>query len=88
MCTGRNGRPDDWREQIAALPKPPPRPTVDADLAHRAYAAVLAHCPLSPAHLRKLHERGLSEEQITRHGYATAPRTQAARLALAAEVAG
>src|SRR5688500_12782143 len=45
-----NGRPVDWREQIAALPKPAPRPMVDADLANRAYGALLVRCTLSEKH--------------------------------------
>jgi hypothetical protein len=48
-----HGRPHDWREQLAALPKPAPRPMLDADLAHRAYGALLDRRPLSAAHRRR-----------------------------------
>lgn len=82
-----NGRSVDWRDSIAVRRPPAPRLVVDADLADRAYRALLARCPLSDAHRASLRERGLSDEQIARHGYATAPSTQTDRQALVAEVA-
>jgi hypothetical protein len=80
-------RPTDWRERLAALPKPAPRPTLDAELMDRAYRALLAGCTLSEKHRADQQRRGLSDEQIARHGYASAPATQAQRQALAAAVA-
>jgi hypothetical protein len=74
-------------DTLAALPKPAPRPMVDADLANRTYRALLDRCSLSATDRAALRERGLSDEQIARHGYATGPGNQTARLALAAAVA-
>src|SRR5215210_2424733 len=86
-----NGRPENWQDTLAALPKPAPRRIVDVDLADCAYRALLARCPLSDDHRSALQKRGLSDAQIARHGYATAPTDRpddhATRRALAAAVA-
>jgi hypothetical protein len=59
---------------------------VDGALADRAYRAVLDRCPLADAHRTALQKRGLTDEQIQRHGYGTTPATPSARRGLAAAV--
>src|SRR4051794_6316175 len=55
----RGGRPpENWQDRLAAMPPQPPRPTVDADLAQRAYRALLDRCALSDDHHRALQKRG------------------------------
>jgi hypothetical protein len=81
------GRPVDWREHLARIPPPPPRRVVDATLADRAYRALLARCPLSAKHRADLRARGLTDDQIVRHGYGTGPADAASRHAVAAAVA-
>jgi hypothetical protein len=68
-------------------PPPPQRPhgpevpRADADLLHRAYAALLARLPLSKAHREALRGRGLSEEEIDRRQYGSLPVRGRARVA-------
>jgi hypothetical protein len=81
------GRPDDLCERITAVPPPPPRPTVDAELADRAYRALLKCLTLSDAHRTALHERGITDQQIASHGYVTGPIDLEARHVLAVAVA-
>lgn len=81
------GRPADWREQLARGPAPPPRPVVDAELADLAYRALLSRLTLSDAHRAALLARGMTDEQIARHGYVSSPANEEERRSLAAEVA-
>ncbi len=56
-----DGRAGDWRDRVfPALPAPVPRPTPTADpvLLDRAFRALLAACPLSPAHARSCTSAG------------------------------
>jgi ParB-like chromosome segregation protein Spo0J len=81
-----NGRPANWQDRLTQLPPPALRPVVDAALADRANRALLARLTLSDAHRAALYGRGLSDEQIARHGYITAPVGEAARETFAAAV--
>jgi hypothetical protein len=85
-----DGRPDDWRERIAALaarPMPAARPRVDSGQLGAAFRELLKHCPLSEVHRAYLRERGLTDEQIDRHGYGTLPVDRVTRSRIAAAVA-
>jgi hypothetical protein len=53
----------------------------DPDTMHRVYAALLAALPLAQRHREALHRRGLSDEAILHHAYATLPVQGRARLA-------
>jgi hypothetical protein len=68
-----DGRPvgPDWRDNIRPIrPEvPAPRPPLDPDALDRAYRALLAACPLSPAHRAAMVERGMSPEEIAAGGY-------------------
>lgn len=81
-----NGRPHDWREQLAAIPPRETRPAVDVAASDQAYRALLARCPLSDDHRTHLLNRGLTAEEITRHGYATLPGDHFTRRRIAAAV--
>jgi len=64
----------DWRDQLAPPPVSTPSPTpVDDARAAIVYAALLAACPLSDAHRRDLHARGLTDAEIEADGYAALP---------------
>ena len=79
--------PADWRDRIAAsIPPAPLRRDVDPDVADAAYRALLTACPLSDTHRDHLHRRGLTDEQIERHGYATFPAGRHAQARIAADV--
>src|SRR5205814_2240843 len=66
-----------WRERLWALAgaagaapaKAPP------DVLHTVYTRLGRLCPLTPAHRAQLRARGLTDEQIARHGYASLPAT-------------
>src|SRR3954471_2376227 len=70
-----NGRERDWRDQIPTPPRreKPERPPGDKAQVDAAYRALLARCSLSAAHRAHLEARGLTAEQIERHGYASLP---------------
>ena len=59
-----NGRPDDWRERLAAMPTPPPRQQADIVLVDRAYRAILSCCPLSDDDRTGLYARGMTDAEI------------------------
>ena len=82
-----DGRPDDWRERIAAVPPRLPRPTVDPELVDRAYTEFLRVCPISNANRAGLHARGLDDEQIARQSYGSLPEGEVAEERIAQEVA-
>ncbi len=61
----------DWRDRLAAVPVRPAPPPVDHELRARGLQTILDACPLSPADYMHLAGRGLTAEQIERHGYGT-----------------
>ena len=87
-----HGRERDWRDQF---PNPPrhqtteraERPAGNKAQVDAAYRALLRRCPLSAAHRAHLEARGLTAEQIERHGYATLPADREERARIAAAVA-
>jgi len=88
---GDGPEPGDWRDRLARVPSAPPRvgpvaPPIDPDLRDRGLRTILAAGPLSVEHWTALAGRGLTEEQIARHGYATLPADQGARRRVAAAV--
>lgn len=83
-----DGKPDDWRDQIAALPPEPEPDPIDADARHAYFAALIDRLTLAPAHRRHLADRGLSDAEIERHAYRTLPPEGPARAEVAASLAG
>jgi hypothetical protein len=77
----------DWRDALRDLPPPAPKPTHDPDLLDRAYRAMLAALPLSPAHRAALVARGMSHAEIEAGGYGSLPDDERVRSAALAAVA-
>lgn len=80
-----NGRPDDWRERLATMPPPAPRPQADVTLVDRAYRALLACCPLSGADRAGLCARGMTDTEIAGN-FGTLPDDQHVRNRIVAAV--
>ena len=90
--TGPGNAPGDWRDR----PYAPPRatiapavsdaPPVDPVIRRRGLEAIVTACPLSDAHRTALIGRGLTPEQIARHGYGSLPGDWDGRRAVAGAV--
>lgn len=83
-----DGHEPDWRELPSVSLPAPRRASIDADVIDHVFQVLLTHCPLSSADREHLRQRGLSDEQIVRHGYATWPDDSVARLRITSAVLG
>lgn len=72
------GHEADWREHLAAMPPPAPRPQMDLTLVNRAYRALLDCCPLSDDDRAGLYARGLTDAEIAGN-FGTLPNDQHVR---------
>ena len=73
----RIGVPDRAAEKhqkyLATKPNIEEYPITDVETRHATYSALLSKLSLSPDHRQNLHNRGLTDEDIERFGYKTAP---------------
>jgi|GEM_PF-1195647 len=90
--TGQGHAPGDWRDRLYAPPRATIAPAVsdappiDPVIRRRGLEAIVMACPLSDDHRGALIGRGLTAEQIARHGYGSLPGDWDGRRAVARAV--